>query len=141
MAGKEKLDRWAEKLLDTGKRNNLINFRDNKTSSAEVLFPECEDVFINSQLGHVFTIFDPKLPDMDDLEAEPSSTLSDIKLSREQYKERYSSYIKGKKTLLVYGQTPNPVNAVRNIAKKAKEMQEETGVNVAYLAFGFLKWK
>lgn len=141
MAGKEKLDRWAEKLLDTGKRNNLINFRDNKTSSAEVLFPECEDVFINSQLGHVFAIFDPKLPDMDDLEAEPSGTLSDIKLNREQYKERYSSYIKGKKTLLVYGQTPNPVNAVRNIAKKAKEMQEETGVNVAYLAFGFLKWK
>lgn len=39
MAEQKKLDRWAEKLLDTGKRNNLINYKDTKASSAEVLFP------------------------------------------------------------------------------------------------------
>ena len=26
----KKLDKWAELLLDTGKRNNLINFKDRK---------------------------------------------------------------------------------------------------------------
>ena len=38
MADRKKLDRWADKLLDTGKRNNLINFRDTKRSSAEVVY-------------------------------------------------------------------------------------------------------
>ena len=26
----DKLDKWAELLLDTGKRNNLVNFKDTK---------------------------------------------------------------------------------------------------------------
>ncbi len=38
MADLEKLNRWADKLLDTGKRNNLISFRDTKSSSAEVVY-------------------------------------------------------------------------------------------------------
>ena len=32
-----KLDKWADLLLDTGKRNNLINFKDAKASTVEVL--------------------------------------------------------------------------------------------------------
>ena len=29
----KKLDSWAEQLLDTGKRNNLVSFKDTKSSS------------------------------------------------------------------------------------------------------------
>ena len=36
---KEKLNKWAELLLDTGKRNNLINFKDTKSGTAEILLP------------------------------------------------------------------------------------------------------
>ena len=36
----KKLDSWAEQLLDTGKRNNLINFKDTKSSSVEVVVPD-----------------------------------------------------------------------------------------------------
>ena len=145
MADQKKLDRWADKLLDTGKRNNLINFRDTKASSAEVLFPACERVFSKCSVGHVFEIFDPKIPDMDiiDSDGDEQDAIpenSDKKLSREEYKEYYKSRIKNEKYLLVYAQTPNPMTAVKNIAKKAKEMQDETGINVAYLAFGFVKW-
>lgn len=32
-----KLDKWADLLLDTGKRNNLINFKDTRVSTVEVL--------------------------------------------------------------------------------------------------------
>ena len=32
----KKLDKWADLLLDTGKRNNLINFKDTKASTMEV---------------------------------------------------------------------------------------------------------
>lgn len=34
--GYKKLDRWASLLLDTGKRNNLVNFKDTKASTVEI---------------------------------------------------------------------------------------------------------
>ena len=36
----EKLNKWAELLLDTGKRNNLIHFKDTKMGSVEILSPD-----------------------------------------------------------------------------------------------------
>lgn len=41
----KKLDKWAELLLDTGKRNNLISFKDTKATTVEVLFPSPDTVF------------------------------------------------------------------------------------------------
>ena len=40
MRDHKKLDNWANLLLDTGKRNNLISFKDTKASTAEVLYPD-----------------------------------------------------------------------------------------------------
>ena len=148
MADQKKLDRWAEQLLDTGKRNNLINFRDTKTSTAEVLFPEPQDVFSRCSVGHVFEVYDPKIPD-EDIDEEPSDTDSsetedkskEKKLSRDEFKVKYASRIKPERYILAFGQTPNPIKAVKNIAKKAQTMLDETGINAAHLAFGFLKWR
>ncbi len=145
MADQRKLDRWAEKLLDTGKRNNLINFRDTKASTAEILYPNSERVFSKCTVGHVFEIFDPKIPDMElELDEKTEETADDIneekKLNREEYKEYYTPRLKSERYLLTYAQTPNPMTAIKNIAKKAQEMQDETGINVGYLAFGFLRW-
>ena len=33
MMDTKKIDKWAELLLDTGKRNNLINFKDTRVST------------------------------------------------------------------------------------------------------------
>ena len=65
MADQKKLDRWAEQLLDTGKRNNLINYRNTKASSAEIVSPDCKTVFSKCSVGHVFDIFDPKITETD----------------------------------------------------------------------------
>ena len=40
-----KLDKWADLLLDTGKRNNLINFKDTRVSTVEVLLPSSDALF------------------------------------------------------------------------------------------------
>lgn len=142
IADTKKLDCWAEKLLDTGRRNNLISFKDTKTSSAEVLIPESETLFSKCSIGRVFEIYDPKISDEDPLEDSNEQSVQDDekKLSRSEYKALYSSRVCGER-LLVYALTPNPLKAVKNIAKKAKEIQDETGLNIAYLAFGFVKWK
>lgn len=145
MADQKKLDRWAEKLLDTGKRNNLISFKDTKSSSAEVVFPDCETVYSKCLVGHQFEIYDPKIPD-DDIEEkedtpEEKTETEPKKLTKDEYIEKYSPRINSNRNILVYSQAANPITAIKNVAKKAKQMQDETGINVAYLAFGFVKWK
>ena len=254
-----KLDQLSDKLLDTGKRNNLINFRDTLTSSAEVVFPDSESVFSKCTVGHVFRVFDPKIPEDEEdvasvlleeeltaiieeaaandddlalsaeiapgagfvIDAESTDTDTEStgtnaegtattaegtaataenadantektaenpdtyshfpveqgtspegdsaaksaavksagkktdsaksgsaksesqapkKLTKKEFTELYSPKIKNDKTLLLYAQTANPLTAVKNIAKKAKDFLDETGINVAYLAFGFVRW-
>lgn len=139
MENTKKLDRWAEKLLDTGKRNNLINFRDYKTSSAEVVYPDCDRFFDKCSLGHQFTVYDPQITDEDDL-LNSDGLRSNRGLSKETYTALYTSKIKNEKTILLYAQGASPITAIKRIAKKARDQADETGINVAYLAFGFVKW-
>lgn len=136
----KKLDRWADKLLDTGKRNNLINFKDTKSSSAEILYPNCESIFSKCRVGQTFEVFDPMLPDSYSDAEETTSLDKTTKTSKDDFMNSYSSRLKNDRFILVYAQTPNPITAVKNIAKKAQGIQDEAGINVAYLAFGFIKW-
>ncbi|SCY14145.1 DUF4011 domain-containing protein [Butyrivibrio sp. INlla14] len=147
----KKLERWAQQLLDTGKKNNLINFKDTKASTAEVVFPDGESFYEKCLSASSFEIYDPKIADTeDDEEAVASANTSEDetqeivaadKLKKSDYVELYSSRIRKNNQVLVYAKTPNPMIAVRNIDKKARDFLEETGVNVAYLAFGFVRWK
>lgn len=63
MVARKKLDQWADLLLDTGKRNNLINFRDTKASTAEVLLPSPDVLFEKIDGSASFEVFDPKIVD------------------------------------------------------------------------------
>ena len=58
-----------------------------------------------------------------------------------QNKDHYAPRIRRQNQLLVWNAAPNPITAIRGIEKRAKEFIEETGVNVAYLAFGFIHWR
>ena len=62
----KKLDSWAEQLLDTGKRNNLVNFKEGKSISIEVVLPEISAIFEKADSSATFEVFDPKLADDDD---------------------------------------------------------------------------
>lgn len=41
---------------------------------------------------------------------------------------------------MIYNSSTNPMTAIKNISKKAQMFLEEAGVNVAYMAFGFIRW-
>ena len=64
----KKLDAWAELLLDTGKRNDLINFKDTKKGTVEVAYPRSDEFFekIKNCRTSSFEIFDPNLPEDED---------------------------------------------------------------------------
>ncbi len=147
----KKLERWAQQLLDTGRRNNLINFKDTKASTAEVVFPDAETFYSKCLSSSSFEIYDPKIADNeDDEEAVVSANtteeysqelVSADKMKKSEYIDLYSSKIRKSDQILIYAKTPNPITAIKNIDKKSRDFLEETGVNVAYIAFGFVHWK
>ncbi len=62
----EKLDIWASLLLDTGKRNNLVNFKDTKASTVEIILPEAEEIFDKVESSASFEVFNPQNADDDE---------------------------------------------------------------------------
>lgn len=142
----KKLDKWADLLLDTGKRNNLINFRDTSASTVEVLFPASDALFRKIDEAATFEVFDPKISPEDDLKETAARRQLQIEYpgaydGRAAYLSQYSSKIKRQNQILLYNGAANPLAALKNINKKARGFIEETGVNVAYMAFGFIHWK
>lgn len=148
----KKLERWASLLFDTGKRNNLVNFKDTKASTVEIVLPSVEDLFGKVESSAIFEVYDPQISELeDDVYADTRSTdeyqgedeaeLTQKKSNRQSYINLYSTRIKKNNQILLYNPNVNPINALKNIAKKAKGYIEETGVNAAYIVFGFLYWK
>ena len=148
----DKLNKWADLLLDTGKRNNLINFKDTKMGTAEVVSPNFDTLFSKAEHSTIFEVYDPKLDDEDDeeiddllhatkqLESEQEESCSEKRISKEEYLELYERRLKKNTQILIYNAYVNPIRALRNIEKKAKTALEETGVHIAYMAFGFINW-
>ena len=139
----DKLNKWADLLLDTGKRNNLINFKDTKMSTVEILSPDLAILFSRVANSALFEVYDPKLKnEEEDFELEQEDLVSedhDKNYSKEQYLEIYGARIK-RQQILIYNNCNKPISALKSISKKAKSAIEETGVNIAYMAIGFINW-
>ncbi len=139
----EKLNKWAELLLDTGKRNNLIHFKDSKTSTVEILSPDFVTLFNRAEHSAVFEVYDPKLEDEEEefafIEEEGEENREEKYVSKADYLSAYKSKLK-RQQILIYNTVNKPILALKNVSKKAKSAIEETGVNIAYIAFGFIHW-
>ena len=136
---KDKLGKWAELLLDTGKRNNLISFKDSKTSTLEILAPDFVELFHRLEHAATFEVYDPKLNEDDDELDGATARQTDKALSKQEYFALYARKLK-KQQILVYNDGNKPISTLKNIRKKASSAIEETGVNIAYIAFGFIHW-
>ncbi len=102
----KKLDRWASLLLDTGKRNNLVNFKDTKASTVEIILPSPDELFTKVESSASFEVFDPQIADDEDEDYSEESSASDEnqdekgkpavqeKLNRQEYIDTYGTRIK-----------------------------------------------
>ena len=116
----------------------------------EVLLPSSDVLFEKVDGTTSFEVFDPKIIEEDD---DPEESLEPEQLrieapeapdasgGKDAFLTQYSGKIKRQNQILLYNTATNPLTAVKNIDKKAREFIEETGVNVAYMAFGFVHWK
>lgn len=142
----KKLDKLADLLLDTGKSNNLINFKDTRTSTVEVLLPAPDVLFKKIDGSTVFEVFDPNIGVEEDTEEandeeQMQGKTQKVHIGKDAYLSLYSDRIRKQNQLLIYNSSTNPLTVIKHINKKAKSFIEETGVNVAYMAFGFIHWK
>ena len=117
---REKLDRWADLLLDTGKRNNLVNFKDLKMGSLEILMPDFSVLFEKAEHSATVEVFDPKIDDEDDFAIDPSWLLTQIPVepkkkdffTREEFFEKFSKKVK-KSQVLAYNFSGDPIRALK----------------------------
>lgn len=125
----KKIEYWEHQLLDLGKRNKMINYRETKRSTLKLLEPAFEDLFqINEETLtfqravdretdiRVFSI----LSLLENLSSPLPVTIGDIKTE--------GSILERQKTL-------------KNIRSKARLSMEEQGTNILYLSFGFIEWR
>jgi superfamily I DNA and/or RNA helicase/very-short-patch-repair endonuclease len=142
----KRLDTWIESLLDIGKRNKLINYRDTRQSTVEIVYPEFSIFFHKITDSNIFEVYDAKINDLNEYYFEDDNDKNDedqeeVKFkSKEEYINFYKNKIKKKSEILLYNSSMKPLASLRNIMKKGNSAIEETGVNVIYLAVGFIHW-
>ena len=132
-----KLQRWAELLLDTGKRNNLINFKNRYSSVCDVVYPDAESIFASAIADASFSVYNLANEERRDLYNDEL----DDESNKEAFLATFSPRVNKANTLLVYTAGEKTERTFRNIYKKSKSVLQETGVNIAYIAFGFINWK
>ena len=132
----ESIEKWKNKLLDLGKSNNLINYKDTKSSSLQLLKPDFKNAFdkiISSIKTEIFDLND----DFFESDGDGNNSKSyDI----ETFMSKYNNQIK-KSQFVFYNRNNNVRGILKNLKKKSNEALTERGVNVLFLAFGFIKWR
>ena len=136
--GNASLHALMTRLLDFGARNALVNFRGAKSSAAEVVAPDAAALFEAIDASDGAIRFEAATGD-----ATPSRKTKgpqDEATRRADLIQRHGTHL-GKHRLLFYVPDGDAKESLRKIAKRARESLEETGVNLAHLAFGLIHWK
>ena len=122
-----KLDNWKKRLLDLGKRNQLLNYRDTRRSNLRITKPE------------IFNLWDSFVVNEQPLEF---PLADDEQVSGEQLMLLDGEGTAGvsEPAVLTNKSVKDQQATLRNLRNKARTIMEEQGVNVLYLSFGFLRW-
>ena len=127
-----KIDRWKRELLDTGKRNRMINFRETKRTTLRILEPEASELFTRLAFSEKPLTFQKPVSKNSDLRTYSMIALMET-LSYSLNVQRGD--IKTAGTVVERDKT------LKNLRAKARLAQEEQGTNILYLCFGFIYYK
>lgn len=128
----KKIEYWENQLLDLGKRNKMINYRETKRSTLKLIEPSFSELFNSIAIDEktltfqravdretdirVFSI----LSLLENLSNPLPVTIGDIKAE--------GSILERQRTL-------------KSMRSKSRLAFEEQGINILYLSFGFIEWK
>ena len=147
------VEKWKEQLLDTGKRNQMINFKYHKASTMRIFSPQLHD--LSNVLGRkgvqVQSIFENalKVDEFDDSESEEgfvSINGRNIKIKDSydfsEITDLISEFQGLNKTPKIFSNLglKQEKKVLRSLKSKAKAFKEEYGIDILYLAIGILNW-
>ena len=127
----DRFDSWKNKLLDLGKRNRLINYKETKSSTLRITQPTIEELFDRLVRKEEEIAFPRSLDEKDNEDVEQLTLLN------YQEKDEYgnsSSIIRTNKRI------EDLQKVLRKLRNKAKTANEEQGINILFACFGFLNW-
>ncbi len=153
-----------KKLLDIGKRNQLINFKDRLSSTVEFYYDDFYDLFDDLKEGKKFqiaklfenldeTITTSLILDEEDndpynvketvtnaqglmIERKDKYDFNEIRIIKERFKAKHNiDYLY---PLSLYSVSTHALNIMK---RKAKLYKEENGVEALYMCFGLFKYK
>lgn len=130
-----KYENWKNKFLDLGKRNKLLNYKETKSSTLRITYPdysELYDTFVKNENELVFPR-DHSEWSSDDETDEALPAVED----ESEYLRDYGGYGSSLRT----NRDPKDLQRIlRNLRNKAKVAIEEQGINILYLSFGYLRY-
>lgn len=119
-----RIENWKKRLLDTGKRNRLINFRPTKRSNIKLIQPDLSSIYqklVIKGLNLEFPHMEINEDDDDDEIIKSSGIIGgDIQTNKTLLKDQQAT--------------------LRNLRYRSKTASEEQGVNILFATFGLLKW-
>ncbi len=120
---------WCDKLLDLGKGNKLINFKDRRLKSLKIMLPEMKIIFDLLSKGKSLSFYD-----VDEFVKKCDGEKIDEAFLINSLQDKLNNKLLGYKE-----ETLRKV--LLSLKKTAFTSISETGVNNLYMAFGFLRWK
>lgn len=137
-------NKWCEKLLDTGKGNKLINFKESKLRTLNVLLPDAQTLFHKIENGEKLFFYEideyiRKLSGNTFLNDESENPLQYERLSKQEVVNLCGGKLK-KNQILSYKNGCTLRKVLTNLKKIAASSLSEKGINILYVAFGFLEW-
>lgn len=128
----KKIEYWKNELLDTGKRNKMINFKETNRATLKLIEPGFEELFEQIVANNKTLTFqrpvdedtDIRVYDLMNLFNRLSSPV-DVALGDIRTTKTFS----------------DAKTSLRHLRNKSKLALEEQGINILYLCFGFIEWK
>ena len=150
---KAKIRLWKQNFLDLSNRNPQLNF--SPKNYVEIVSPSCSTIFrilvIMGQTCTFPTIYNPpsktkkRKKSESDQEKTPFKAKDEPELS-DSLKETHQLALekikqKARLTEFITELTDSTLGTrIKKFLQKAKEMEEERGVNILYITFGLLNW-
>ncbi len=131
----ETINRWLHKLIDLSRRNRQLYFRITKTSTVKLIKPsyqEIYDVLVNKR--RKMTII---YRDINNLN-KPKKDFTEVEPEDDPLK--YNKPLKSGE-ILTDKEDKDLYKSLRTLLSRSRSSFQEQGVNVLFLAMGFLEWK
>ena len=127
-----RIEAWKRELLDTGRRNRMINFRETRSQTLKILFPDAGELFNRMAFSAKPLTF--QKPAGRRREPQTDAVINPTEPQPVSLDDQIGD-------IRTEGTMTEREKTLRNLREKTRIAQEEQGIHMLYLCFGFVRWR